>query len=387
MVAAVRRGHSLRTVAGQFRVSPHKVQYWVQRASGQRLDRVDWSTHPCGAQQPVNHSTQAVEDQVLRLRSELLQHSDLGEFGAVAIRREWIAQHLLPTQHVPAVRTVHRILERHGVLDGHYRQRQKPPPPGWYLPDVAAHRVDLDEFDMVSGLVLQNGPEVEVFNGVSLHGGWIACWPQLAVTAVTVRAALQEHWREWGLPGYAQFDNDTRFQGPHQHPDVVGSVMRLCLSLGVTPVFAPPRETGFQAAIEALNGRWQAKVWDRFHHESLTTLQAQSLKYQAARRMRDAQRMDAAPARRPFPPAWRLDLQAHPQGQVIFLRRTNHQGEVVLLGHSFSVDPHWPHRLVRAEVDLNAQVIRFFRLRRREPMCQPLLREVPYVLPQRRFKE
>jgi len=377
----------MRAVASQFGVSLHMVQYWVTRASGQRLDRVDWSSHPCGARRAVNRCADTVEDLVLDLRRELRQSSDLGEFGAAAIQQAWITRDLLPEQPVPAVRTVHRILERHGVLDRRYRQRQKPPPPGWYLPEVAARRVELDQFDMVCGLVLQNGPEVEVLNGVSLHGGWIACWPQLAVTAVTIRAALREHWQAWGLPAYAQFDNDTRFQGPHQHPDVVGSVMRMCLSLGVTPVFAPPRETGFQAAIEALNGRWQAKVWARFHHESLEALQAQSLKYQTACRSRGAQRMEAAPARRPFPAEWRLNLQAPPQGRIIFLRRTNAQGEAALLGHNFLVDEHWPHRLVRAEVDLNAQVIRFFRLRRREPESQPLLREVPYVLPRRRFKE
>ena len=56
-----------------------------------------------------------------------------------------------------------------------------------------------------------------------------------------------------------------------------------------------------------------------------------------------------------------------------------------LLGHRFAVDPHWPHRLVRAEVDLDAGVIRFYALRRRDPTHQPLLKEVPHTLPQRPF--
>jgi hypothetical protein len=51
------------------------------------------------------------------------------------------------------------------------------------------------------------------------------------------------------------FDNDTRFQGPHQFPDAIGRVARLCLSLDIVPVFAPVHEHGFQAAIEAFNGR------------------------------------------------------------------------------------------------------------------------------------
>ena len=45
---------------------------------------------------------------------------------------------------------------------------------------------------------------------------------------------------------------------------LVGRVVRLCLGLSLTSVFALPREPGLQAAIEAFNGRWQAKVWARF---------------------------------------------------------------------------------------------------------------------------
>jgi hypothetical protein len=45
------------------------------------------------------------------------------------------------------------------------------------------------------------------------------------------------------------------------------------------------------------------------------------------------------------------------------------------------VNPHWVHRLVRCEVDLDAAAIRFYALRRRDPTWQPLLHEAPYVLP------
>ena len=42
---------------------------------------------------------------------------------------------------------------------------------------------------------------------------------------------------------------------------------------------------------------------------------------------------------------------------------------------------------VRRVADLNARCIRFYALRRREPAWQPLLCEVPYILPRRRFDE
>src|SRR6266478_336511 len=93
---------------------------------------------------------------------------------------------------------------------------------------------------------------------------------------------------------------------------------------------------------------------------------------------RAAARIEAAPARRPFPAAWRPDLQAHPVGTVIFIRRSSEVGAVGLLGRTFGVDALWPHRLVRCEMNLNAQSIRFHALRRREPHHQPLLHEALY---------
>jgi hypothetical protein len=33
-----------------------------------------------------------------------------------------------------------------------------------------------DSFDIVEGLVVRGGPQVEFFYGISLHGGLGACW-------------------------------------------------------------------------------------------------------------------------------------------------------------------------------------------------------------------
>lgn len=382
MVTAVRRGQPVRAVARRFGVSHSTVLFWVARARGRRLDRVEWADRPDGPRSPPNRTPRRIERTILVVRRRLRLSSALGEYGRDAIRRELVVEGVTP----PSVRTIDRILERNGAFDGRRRKRWPAPPGGWYLPGLAAGRVELDSFDLIVDLKIQGGPFVDVLTGISHHGGLPMAIPALRAPATFVERALIDHWREVGVPKYSQFDNDTRFQGAHFRPDTLGRVLRRCLSLDVTPVFAPPRETGFQAAIESFNGRWERAVWYRFHHAHLPGLRQRSDQFLRALHERHALRIDAAPARRPFPTGAIVSLDDALRGSVIFLRRTDSAGRVELLGRVFPVRRTWSHRLVRAEVDLNDDRIRFFALRRREPADQPILRETKYAFPRKPFR-
>jgi hypothetical protein len=373
----------MRAVAREFGVGVATVACWVDRAGKRRLDRVDWSDRPSAPHQ-TQRTAPALEDLVLQTRRELAD-SDLGALGAAPIRLHLLDQRV---PGVPSVRTINRILGRRGALDGRQRTRRPAPPLGWYLPGLLSGQVELDQTDIVEGLVIKDGPQVEVLNCVSLHGGLVASWPVVSpVTSVLTVQALTEHWREVGLPGYAQFDNDPIFQGTHRYPDALGRVSRLCLSLKVVPVFVPPYETGFQAMIESANRWWQTRVWLRFTHEDLPALQGCSGRYVRAVRKSRAARIEAAPARRAFPAGWELELKKRPQGRLIYLRRSNADSAVSLLGQNWPLGTVWPGRLVRCEVDLDRDKIRFFTLRRKDPTSQPQILEVDYRLPNRGFQD
>ena len=379
-MSAVRSGRSQRAVARSFGVSLATVQFWLRRAGGKRLDRVDWSDRPSARHDPGRLAAE-LEDLILDLRRELRETSVLGEYGAAAIQRALREHGQLPWP-VPALRTIGRVLERRGALDHGRRARRLAPPPGWYLPDVARRQRELDSFDIVEGLYLRNQPELGILTAISLHGGLPGAWPAFGMRVAQIVPALTEHWRAFGLPEYAQFDNDMRFVGSTAHPDSIGPVIRLCLALQVVPVFAPPHEVGFQAAIEAFNGRWQAKVWARSWDPTLDALQDRSARWTAALRVRSAARIEAAPARRPFP-SEPIEPWSPPGGRLVFVRRTSESGTAMVLGHPFATDRHWPHRLVRAELDLAVGRVAFFALRRRDPSDQPLLAEHPYAIPER----
>src|SRR3954451_1099825 len=133
MVEAVRGGQSQHEVARAFHVSPSTVNRWVRHAHGRRLDRVDWSDRS-----RVPHATQrtaaTIEDLVLDVRRQLRHESDLGFYGAEAIRDALASRGITP---LPAPRKINHILHRRGVLDGQGRVRRPPPPRGrsfWHSP-------------------------------------------------------------------------------------------------------------------------------------------------------------------------------------------------------------------------------------------------------------
>lgn len=381
MVRAVRAGQSIRVVAAAHGVSVGTVAYWVAQAKGKRLDRVSFANRTPG--RAWNRLAPAAEQQVLTVRDTLRQHSVLGEYGPDAIRAALEAAHSLTP--IPSRTTIYRVLERHGMLDAAHRLRRPAPPKGWYLPDLVTGRAELDSFDFIEDLKVVDGPWFSVLTATSLHGALADAWVMPQPTARAALDALLERWCREGLPTYAQFDNDTIFQGAHQYADTVGRISRACLALEVVPVFALPREPGFQNAIEGFNALWQSKLWHRYHFPDFPSVVTASARYIDAYRRKTAPRRQAI-SRRRFPANFKLDLNRPLHGQMIYLRRSNDAGVVELLGRPFPVDPHWCHRLVRCEVDFTHKHIRFYALRRRAPDCQPLLAELPYDRPHRRFQ-
>ncbi len=372
MVSAVRRGMSIRAVARRFQKSRPVVRKWVSRAAGSRLDRVDWSDHPAGNPHPSRTSV-AQETSILKLRRWLQQHSALGECGALAIHRALLTR----SSAVPCVRTIARVLARHGIVRQR-RVRRTPPLPGWHLPDVAAGRAELDACDFVEGLTFSRQRSFDVLTAISLWGHCATAQlirPRKNLTAAC--RGLTSRWRRWGLPTYAQFDNDSIFQGSHGHPSHLGRLVHYCLCLGVIPVFAPPREQGFQNQIESFNALWQAKVWHRRRHRNAAQLHGRNTAFLAAHHAKHAPRIEAAPPRTPFPDP----VPTHPSANmVIFLRRADASGVVTLGRRCIPLPSAFAHRLIRCQWHIDDALLSIFALHRSAPALQPLILQCPLRL-------
>jgi len=376
MVAAHRAGLSLREVAKKFNETKSTVQRWVAFAEEKRLDRIDFQSKKSGPRKPKNKSSVKIEKRVLRLRKYLKEKSILGLHGAEAIRDEMLRR---GDHNVPTSRTIANILKRNGMVDRRVRIRRPAPPPGWYLPGLLQRKQELDSFDILEGLYLHGGQEVQFLNGISLHGNLLHSLSKETITAENTVLALIEHWKQLGLPKYVQFDNDMVFQGPRKE-NAIGKVIRLCLSLKVIPVFVTPYEQGFQGKIERFNREIQEKFWQRRRFKSLKEIERRLEEYVQTHRLAHQGEIVTAPRRRPFPKRWKRDDTKLLRGKIIYLRRTDGSGRIRFLERDFLVSEHWINRLVRAEVDLDEGKVQFFALRRADWKSQRLLKTSHFSL-------
>jgi transposase-like protein len=372
---------SVRQVALRFGVAPSTVMFWVKRAGMQRLDRIRWSDHS-DHRTAANRVAEQVEQCVLELRKELKEQSVLGEFGADAIRRE---METLGCNKIPARTTINRILQRHGMLDGKHRKRFTPPPKGWYLPNNEEQNAELDQFDTIEECYLKGGQMVHILNGISLYSGIVYSKPVVRMTAENTVHGIIEHWKKVGVPEYAQFDNGTVFHGPN-NPDSIGNVSKLCLSLGVIPIFVPPHEFGFQAAIESYNGRWERAVWNRFMFKNIEEIQFQSDLYLNA--VKEKTKIQPEATRKIIDKKWKFDAKmCKNEGTMIFIRRTDNKGRAKIMGHLWELDENWTLRLIRATVDLKKHLITFHKLRKKEPNNHRYIGSAEYKLPLRKYQK
>ena len=176
MVEAVRRGRSHHDVAREFHVSPSTVHRWVQPrprpAPGpSRLVRsVAQSRTPPSGPRPRSRTWS------WRCAANCRTTSDLGFHGAEAIRQ--------------ALRSPRdRVAPRGADHQPHPPPARRPGRPAAGPTATAAAGLvsaggrgpaqpELDSVDVVEGLVIKGGPQVEVLNAVSLHGGLVASWPR-----------------------------------------------------------------------------------------------------------------------------------------------------------------------------------------------------------------
>ena len=197
---------------------------------------------------------------------------------------------------------------------------------------------------------------------------------------------LVHAWQHLGLPEKAQFDNGREFCGFGYTARFFSRVIRLCLRLGIEPVFIPKGKAQWNGSVENFNGWFQPLLLSRPFRRPydvrrelrrlMTTVNEQHVHVKlgghTAAQYRRRKQLRKLPA--DFTVEDKLPVAV---GKVTFIRLVSAQGTVRILGQSFKVGKRLKYQYVKVTIYTKYQKLKVYAKGK-------LIKEFPYPLPKRK---
>jgi len=263
---------------------------WLKRfKSGDQNWADELPRKPYHSPKKINKS---MEQAIIEKRQELEQtlYSQIGALN--------IAWHLEQQgAKLPSVITINRVIKRNNLT----RKKPRYSPKGVNYPGLEpTHSNFLHQFDPIGPRYLKSDGRFYSANIIDAYDRRCNINPMRVKTRKDITEALIRSWQMLGIPTYLQMDNMLQTQGSHRHPHSFGLVIRLCLHLGIQPIFIPIKEPWRNGIIERFNNDFdkmffraqffknfvylcqQAKGFEAFHNENhrYSTMHGKSPKQQ-----------------------------------------------------------------------------------------------------------
>ena len=180
----------------------------------------------------------------------------------------------------------------------------------------------------------------------------------------TIVDFLVDSWQKMGCPRCLKMDNCLDFRGSNLYPRSLSKLIRVCLDLGVQPVFIPIREPWRNGMVENLNG-----LLNRFLLR-LQTFETEKQLHKAVQRLETTinttHRLPALEGKTPqefaahvrfcYPPAnydWRMRNLQLVKGNVTFIRFVRKSGRITVTAHDkFLIGEKYKWQYVMAIVNV-----------------------------------
>ena len=213
-----------------------------------------------------NKTNTEMENLIIQTRKELLSNPYM-QYGPQAIYYTLTQKGINP----PPVWTISRILKRHNLT--------KNKPLTSYIPkgkEYPYEYINSQQMDIV-------GPRHLASKARYYFHSIIYCdthYSQISVlksqSSDNICNSLIRFWKIAGIPDFLQMDNYLSFWGSLKKPNALGKIIRLCLLLGITPVFIPVKEPWRNGIVEHFNNTLQTAILNSGHYTSLDDVQKAS---------------------------------------------------------------------------------------------------------------
>ena len=355
------QGRSRQAILARIGRSPAWLSKWLRR-----FDELGWQGLRSRSRARLHHSTRYSERTrhlVVAMRQRLLKRR-VALSGPQAIQDELRQAALL--RRVPSLATIKRILH-----DAHLIHHPHPPKHGYFPQPTPTATYVLHAMDWTARY-LRGGAKLFVFHTVDVQTRALAQTLHTDKRGATVQAHALQAWQQIGLPDGLQLDNDAAFNGGYKVPRVFGAFVRLCLYVGIEPIFLPVGEPKRNRVVERLHGLWSQTFWrthrfdtlaavrraapqfvrfymERYHPPALQGATPAQAEAQVTRRHLTAEEVALLPSE--------LPLTA---GRVHFLRLVTPEGQITLLNESWAVGKRLAGQYVWATISTTRRRLQIY---------------------------
>jgi len=185
-----------------------------------------------------------MEQMVIESRKRL-EKKLYAQIGALAISYDLNKQGIIS----PPISTINKILKRNDLV--HKRLKYSPKRIN-YPSLVITHSNYLHQIDVVGPRYLKKDGKFYSINIIDAFDLRNSINPERRQNRIVVSKSLLCSWKTLGIPLYEQMDNKLPMRGSNQYPHSFGLLIRLCLYMGIQPLFIPLREPWRNGIIEHL---------------------------------------------------------------------------------------------------------------------------------------
>jgi len=213
---------------------------WLKRS---KFDGKDWARDLSRRPHRTRNRVDEVMEQAVIETRKSLEKELYAQIGALNISWHLSQQGINP----PPLGTINKIIRRNNLV----RKRPKYEPKNVDYPSLEiTHSNYLHQFDLVGPRYLKTDGRFYSANIIDAYDRRCSVNPIRRQTRVDIANVLIRSWQTLGLPMYLQMDNKLPTHGSNRYPHSFGLAIRLCLKLGIQPIFIPMKEPWRNGIIE-----------------------------------------------------------------------------------------------------------------------------------------
>jgi transposase InsO family protein len=334
--------------------------------------------------QIVNRTPPHIERAIISIRRRLAAHATpqdrYSHIGAAQIQAEL---DILGYSPRPSIRTINRILARAGLscpplqLAPRISRNEYPGPQAQDSNQI--HQVDVvgprylkqratRYYFLIAKDIFDQSVYMEFVENRQMD---------------TVIEFLVHAWQHQGLPEHVQFDNGREFCGFGAAARWLSRVIRLCLRVGIEPIFIPQGKPQYNGSVENFNGWFQPLLLSQpFEHPNEVHEEVQRLMKSVNEQHvhtklggRTAAQYRRGKRIRKVPANFSIDTHTLPiaLGKVTFIRLVSLQGTIRLLDQSFTIGKRYKGQYVKGTIYTKSHTLKLYHKGK-------LIKEFPYAL-------